>query len=269
MSTTSQMGRGPVAEALSLWQNARAMRRWLLLLLILLAFGLRVYHLDHFGFWQDEGLTPLRSGYSLSQILSNQIILQEAVTQDTHPPFYYIVIHLTRGLFGRSDFAFRYPSVLSAILLVPILYQFGRRLAQSRRTAVQVGLLAALLAAVNPLQVWYAQEARMYSLAVLLSALATYALWRALSAERPQRWIVVYALFAGLAFTTHYTAGILVAAQVPFWLWLLWQRGQRRLILIGLGLGLLLLIPFIPFTVPRLFTGAETNYSYVSPLIML
>jgi 4-amino-4-deoxy-L-arabinose transferase-like glycosyltransferase len=243
---------------------------WLfLLLLILLAFTLRVYQLDSSGFWQDEGLTPLRSGYSVREILSNRIIIQEGVTRDTHPPLYFIIIHFSQALFGRSDFAYRYPSVLFGLLLIPLLFQLGRRV-----DGTTVGFLAALLAAVNPLQIWYAQEARMYTLLALLGAAATYLLWQALTtpslshralAER----LILYLLFAGMAIYTQYTAVFLVGVQLLFWAWLLWQRGQRRLILGTAVAGLLIALPLLPYTVPRLFTGTETSYYYVSPWIML
>jgi uncharacterized membrane protein len=240
------------------------MHRWLLVLIVLLAYGLRVHQLDSSSFWQDEGLTPLRSGYPIAEILSNNITIQEAVTQDTHPPLYFLIVHFSRQLLGESDFSYRYLSVIAGVLLVPVVYQFGRRLVGRR-----VGLLAALLTAVNPLYVWYSQEARMYTLLVLLATLASYALWRALSGKHLVRMFILYVTTAGLAFLTHYTAAILIAFQIPFWLWILWRQGQRRLILMGLIAGILLFIPFIPFTVPRLFAGVETNYFYVSPLIML
>ena len=100
----------------------------LLLALLLLGFWLRVHNLDAFSFWTDEGLTPERSGYPIAQILRNEIVIQGVVTTDTHPPLYYLIIHLTRQLFGLSDFAFRYPSVLFGVLLIPLLYQLARRL---------------------------------------------------------------------------------------------------------------------------------------------
>ena len=43
-----------------------------------------------------------------------------------------------------------------------------------------MGLLVALLAAVNPLQVYYSQEARMYTLLVLLATGMSIVLWCAL-----------------------------------------------------------------------------------------
>jgi 4-amino-4-deoxy-L-arabinose transferase-like glycosyltransferase len=232
--------------------------------LILLAFVLRLVNLDAFSFWTDEGLTPLRSGYPVLEILRNRITIQESISQDTHPPLYYLLIHVTSRLWGETDFAYRYPSLLAGILLVPLLYQFGRRLG-----GVRVGLLAALFTAVNPLQIYYGNEARMYTLLVLLGAAASYVLWRALTGADLRRSLVLYGLLAGLAFYTHYTALFLIAGQSLFWIGLLWQRGYKRLI-IGLGLlALLLVVPVIPYTVPRLFTGAEANYYHVPPTTMI
>jgi hypothetical protein len=232
--------------------------------LLLLAYALRLHNLDAFSFWTDEGLTPLRSGYPVSEILSNRITIQEGVTKDTHPPLYYLVIHVTQQLFGQSDFAYRYPSLLAGVLLVPLLFQFGRRL-----QSTLAGLFAALFTAVSPLQIYYGNEARMYTLFVLLAAGASYVLWRALNGAELRRCLLLYFLLAGLAFYTHYTAVFLIAAQGLFWIWLLWREGYKRLI-IGLGIAsLLLAIPVVPFTVPRFFTGAEADYFYVPPPVML
>jgi len=231
---------------------------------ILLAFALRLHNISAFSFWTDEALTPLRSSYPIAQILRNEIIIQGVVTKDTHPAFYYLVMHGLRPFLGESDFAYRYPALLFSLLLVPLLYQFGRRL-----HGRVLGLVAAVLTAVNPLQIWYADEARMYTLLVLLLAGASYALWRALTGSDLRRQLVIYIILAGLGLYTHYTAVFLIAAQSPFWIWLLWQRGQKKLILAAGLIGLLAAIPLIPLTIPRLFTGTEANYFYVSPGTML
>lgn len=236
----------------------------LMVVLILLAYALRLLNLDAFSFWTDEGLTPLRSGYPLSEILSNRIIIQDGVTKDTHPPLYYLIIHFTQQLFGDSDFAYRYPSLLAGVLLVPLLFQFGRRL-----QSITAGLIAALFTAVSPLQIYYGNEARMYAIFVLLAAGASYVLWRALSGADLRRSMLLYVVLAALALYTHYTAVFLIAVQALFWLWLLWREGYKRLIVILGILALFLAIPVIPFTVPRMLGGAEANYYYVQPTVML
>ncbi|MCP4427480.1 MAG: hypothetical protein GY803_23570 [Chloroflexi bacterium] len=236
----------------------------LLLAVIIVAFGLRLHNLDSFSFWTDEGLTSLRASYSVSEIMSNTITIQKGSGKDTHPPFYYLLVHFSRQVWGRSDFAIRYLSLLAGTLLAPLLYQFGRRLEGD-----WLGVLAACLTAVNPLQIWYGQEARMYAVLVLLAAWMSYALWRMLATNNWRRYWLPYLLLAGLTVYTHYTAVFLIAVQTLFGAWMLWRNGQRRLV--G-GAAVLLFIaasPLIPYTIPRLFSGAEAAYSYISPWVIL
>jgi hypothetical protein len=80
----------------------------------------------------------------------------------------------------------------------------------------RAGLIAAALVAVNPFFVWYSQEARSYSLLVLMAALSLLFLGR-----RAYAW---WAVTAALALLTHYFAAFLI---VPEALWLLWSARER------------------------------------------
>ncbi len=241
----------------------RFIQTLLLLLLITIAYGLRLHHLDSYSFWTDEGLTAWRADYSVPEILSNTITIQEGSGKDTHPPFYYLLIHFSQKAWGDSDFSMRYLSLLAGVLLVPLLYQFGRHL-----SGAAGGMVAAGLTAVNPLQIWYAQEARMYTLVILLAASASYLLWRMLVTNKWRRYLPPYLLFAGLMLYTHYSAVFLIAVQALFVVWLLWRNGQRRLVAGTAVLLTLITLPLIPVTIPRLFTGAESAYNRVPPLVV-
>ncbi len=250
--------------------------------ILLLGFGLRMWNIDAYSFWSDEGLTPLRSGYSVPDILRNVILIQGHVTKDTHPAFFYLVIHFTRQLFGDTDFAFRYPSVLFSMLLMALLYRFGRKLASP-----QLGLIIAFLMAINPLHVWYANEARMYAIYSFLAAAASYMLWRAISITndtkresildlfrqrqlpRFYRYLIGYGVLAGLALYTNYTAVFLIAAQGLIWAWLFWKRGHLRDILVPALLVIVIALPNVGDTIPRLFNGTEANFFFVPPIIMI
>ena len=80
---------------------------------------------------------------------------------------------------GSSETAVRFPSALMSLINVGLLYGLGSRLANQR-----VALLAAALLAVSPLNIWYAQEARMYvfiaGAALLYALLLTWDSWWAL-----------------------------------------------------------------------------------------
>jgi 4-amino-4-deoxy-L-arabinose transferase-like glycosyltransferase len=247
----------------------RTHRLLLLGTLILLAFAIRIHNLDAMSFWHDEGLTPLRSTYSFAKILRNEIDIQGWVTRDTHPPLYYLIANVGERLLGGSDFAWRYVPLLFGVLLVPVVYQIGRKMHNDA-----VGILAALFAAINPLQVWYAQEARMYTLVVLLMALASYVLWQALQTRDDKRslvkWLVAYVLLAGAAFWTHYTAAFLILAQGLFWLWILWQAGLKKWIVGGAILAAIVSLPLLSVVGQRLFsTAPETGYTQVPPSVIV
>ncbi|VAW38836.1 hypothetical protein MNBD_CHLOROFLEXI01-2613, partial [hydrothermal vent metagenome] len=247
--------------------------RWVIMLLVLLAFGLRLYNAEMFSFWTDEGLTPLRSGYTVPDILSNRIIIQEGITNDTNPPFFFLILHFSRLLLGETDFAFRYPSLLAGVLLLPLLAMLGKRM-RGKWLGVAVGLLTA----VNPLQIWYANEARMYTVAIWLVTAASYVLWRLISQASHDkklptsfimRHLLLYLLLAGLAFYTHYTAALLFMGQGLFWILILWRQGYRRLLVGTAVLATLIALPLVPYTVPRLFTAPEASFYAVSPWIVL
>lgn len=253
--------------------SSNSLIRWMIVLSVLLAFGLRLHNAEMFSFWTDEGLTPLRAGYTVAGILSNHVTIQEGVTNDTHPPFFFLIIHFSRQLFGETDFAYRFPALLAGVLLVPLLAQVGRRMRDA-----WLGLVVAGLTAVNPLQIWYANEARMYTLAVLLVTAASYILWRLiarvnkggqLSSQTIIRHLVLYLLLGGLAVYTLYTAALLILGQGVFWLLILWRQGHKRLLLGTIVVALAIATPLIPYTIPRLFSGYEANFYYVSPWIML
>jgi hypothetical protein len=82
--------------------------------------------------------------------------------------------------------------------------------------------------AVNPLFVWYSQEARVYALFVLTAALAILCFLRALREPTPGR-LTAFAVSGALALLTHYFAVFLLA---PMCLWLvLGHRAHRRVTL--------------------------------------
>lgn len=85
---------------------------------------------------------------------------------------YPIVLWPLIRIFGSSEALLRVPAVLAGTASVPALWWAARRLGY--RDAVALG--AAGLLAVNPMAVWYSQEARPYALVVLAACLAFGAL---------------------------------------------------------------------------------------------
>lgn len=137
---------------------------------------------------------------------------------ESNPPLFYVLEWGWTRLFGDGEAGLRSLSALAGLLTVPVAYAVGRRVAGAR-----AGLATAALVAVNPLLVWFSQEARSYALATLLSAVA---LWLFLTArEDPRgRLLAGWAVAAALALATHYFTAFVLLPQA---LWLL-RRHPRR-----------------------------------------
>ncbi len=160
---------------MSRWLSLSRHGTWLLLAVILmLAGGLRLYRVDAQSFWNDEGNAARLAERSLSLIV-------EGARGDIHPPGYYLALHYWRALFGQSEAALRGLSALCSVALVGFAFLLGRRLFEDE----VVGLVAATLVALNPFQVYYAQEARMYAMLALWALASTWGLVAWWHAPRP------------------------------------------------------------------------------------
>jgi 4-amino-4-deoxy-L-arabinose transferase-like glycosyltransferase len=130
---------------------------------------------------------------------------------------YYFLLHYWLHL-GGSEFFVRALSVLFAIASVPVIYLLGRRLYDSR-----VGLTAAALLGANAYHVQYAQDARSYSLTVLLCLLSSLYFLKSLT-EPSGRNRVAYVVLSALAVYAQFFSLLLVISQ---WLSLkVLDRGQ-------------------------------------------
>lgn len=236
-------------------KNKFVSAQWILPVLILfLAFALRLYHLGDKGLWGDE----------IAQARWALFPLDKMWERFRDPPDY--ILHFLFGQFalqfGSDAFWIRFPSFVTSLLTVPATYAVARRAG-----SLPVALLAMLLMALSPFQIWYAQDARMYASLVCFAVLSLYFFLRLV--DKPQ-WRAAFglALANAAAIYTHLfgvfplmiefvaLGGIAAAA--------LW-RGRKKtapislreriprsygLIVGGIALAGLLALPLVPGTLP-------------------
>jgi 4-amino-4-deoxy-L-arabinose transferase-like glycosyltransferase len=146
-----------------------------------------------------------------------------------------------------------------------MLFVAGRAL-YDRRT----GLIAAVFGAVSPVLVWYSDEARMYSLLVLLAVIAIWAHFQALETNKARYWII-YPLAAAAMVWTHYFAVFPVGVLQLALLVGLWRRhGQRRwtraLAFVATTAVIAgLLAPLVPFAADQFVTNEEAGKGLDQP----
>lgn len=197
------------------------MARWALVAVVAVGGLLRFSTLDLQELWLDEAVTV-----ALLDLPVDEMLETAGYTEST-PPVYYLVARIWAVLLGPGDVALRALSALAGTLTVGVAYLVGAKFVSAR-----AGLITAALTAVSPALVWYSQEARSYSLVVLLSALTLLFLARAIQADQDGRAPVWWAVCAGLAVLTHYFAAFLVAGEAV-WLVALHRPRHRALLAAG------------------------------------
>lgn len=206
---------------------------WPLAALVVLAAALRLSTLDLQSFWYDEAFTPVHVLHP-----SLWATLRSVAHTENTPPLWYVLAWADSRAFGTGEIALRWPSALAGIATVPVAWAIGREMTGRRATAIA----AAAFVAVNPLFVWYSQEARAYALFVLLAAVAMLCFLRALREPTTGR-MAMFALSSSLALLSHYFAVFLL---VPMVLWLMWDRTRRRAALPAIGVLALVGMALLP-----------------------
>lgn len=199
-----------------------------LLMVLVVAAGVRLYGLGEPDFWLDElhslanssarriefetpthgtilefsaGATELTPDSTWSSVL-------RGMRNDSHPPTYFLLLQSWRRLVGDGEFDVRLLAAIFSILsLVPIAWTL-----RAFRLPWQ-GLAVAAFLAVAFTHVRYGQDNRPYSLAMLLLGVSfwtfarMYVGWDRLDRRRRWTWATAYGLACYLSVMTHYFAG--------------------------------------------------------------
>lgn len=175
--------------------------------LVALGVVIRMTTLSYHSLWLDEAFSVLSvQAHAAAEIWSPGI-------DPIHPPLFYLILQRSLALVGVSEFGARLPSALASVANIGLIWWLGQRVFPHRG----VGAIAAALLAVAPIDLWYAQEARMYALVTMAGlvfalGLVIEAWWSVL--------LVVIGLAAGLYLDhTMWPLAILVASLgVTRWL---------------------------------------------------
>lgn len=217
-------------------------RRLVLIVLILTAFAWRIWRLDFQSLWRDEVDAIYFAVRNLNETLSM------FVQAGQNGPLYFLGLRPWFAIVGTSEYALRFPSVAAGTLSVPLVWQVGRRLlptaAGTRGTFwLSTALLGTVFFVINPYQVWYGQEGKMYATVTCLALLASWLWLRGIDEGGWQTWLA-YLAVVSVAMYVH----LLMVLLIPFhlvWFVLAWpaSRAHWR----GYGLAVAgLTLPYLP-----------------------
>jgi len=185
-----------------------------LVFVLLLGLLLRVPLLSE-SFWLDEATSGL-----LVRNYEFAGIWQQFLPNDFHPPLYYFLLEAWSRIFGTSEIALRNLSLVFAIATIYLTYLIAKKLFTK-----QIGVLAALFLAINPLHIYYSTEARMYSLAAFLVTLTVYFFIKLLIKKANNLTWVAFGLYLSLIFLTDYIAIFILPV---FWIYAFLKQGKIK-----------------------------------------
>jgi len=224
-------------------------------LILILGFILRLLLLGNQSIWLDEAFSIYHSQKPAYEILA---------LDDPSPPLYHLILHNWTGIFGISEFSVRFPSLIFGVISIYLIYLLGRRMHKEK-----AGLFAALILAVSPINVFYSQEARAYSLLFMLSLASMY-----FYMKKKNKW---YVLFSTLMIYTHIFGFLILIVQG---IHAIWRKDIKRIAIPFISV-LVLFTPWflrlpsiiaeghttwIPF--PKPYFIAIMGYNLVSGLII-
>jgi len=202
--------------------------------ILILGLVLRLVSLNQ-SFWLDEATTS----YVASQLSFREIILKFS-PGDFHPPLYYLLLKVWSDIFGSSEIALRFPSIIFGLLTIYFVYLLGKKLFTNK-----VGLIAAVLLATSGLHIYYSQEARMYSLVTLLISYLVYLFLK-------KKWLIfsIILMFVGL---TDYPALLIIPV-----FWILAKKDWKKLLASHIPLVVSFLF-WLPIFIKQLSVGLSVN----------
>jgi mannosyltransferase len=172
-----------------------------LTLLTLVGACFRFFHLGTKSLWLDEGATV-----TLARMAWPQFVHVWWYGEASFQGAFFLMMRGWLHL-GQSEVWVRLPAAIFGIASIPLIYLVARKL-----VGVGPALASAAILAFSPTHVYYSQEARSYTLTILLVLVSSWFFVRAVEQNRERDW-ALWTVFGVLAVYSHYFASLVLVAQ--------------------------------------------------------
>lgn len=207
--------------------------------------GLKLICIGCSPLWYDEII-------SVKDTLLDFGHIKHEAEWDKNPPFYHYLLWVWSYFFGISESAVRSMSAFFSALSAVVLFFLLKKLRNER-----IAWLGTLIFTAHPFLMFYAQEARCYSVLLFLAFCNSAVLLNYF--VKPKLAIaLILGLLNFLLFYTHYLAGLIICVQTVFLFWsfrkrIVWAVGPLLLMII------LVLIRFTPGQYRVLFFSGKMS----------
>lgn len=192
------------------------------------------------SFWRDESFSYLVARQNIFDLISS-------TAKDFNPPLYYLILKMWMFIFGTSEIALR---SLSFVFFMGTLYILYLIMTEIIHLSGKKSVLYLLLFIYNPILIYYAFEARMYSMLAFFATLSFYAYYR--------RKMTLHAIATTLGIYTHYFMFFVLLVQGLHAL--LYERTKPHFIYLlkRLSLPVVFFIPWVLVLISQKRTFADS-----------
>lgn len=205
----------------------------LLIVILILALALRLYHLNDKAYGTDEN----------HSINNGKAIFEKGISgvyDFGNPPLFYIFTGLILYLFN-SILILKLIMVLIGIATIVLAYILASKIFNEK-----IGLITSLLLAVNPMHVLLSQHIRVYILLMLVYLISIWALYNFMI-KNDKKYLVLIIVSYTIAFYLHYFSAIFIIAEIITFLLIQKNKKLIKQYIIGLiivGLLCSILLPY-------------------------
>lgn len=153
------------------------------------------------SFWRDEAFSYFMAKKSIVEIFF-------LTAKDFNPPLYYFILHFWMKVFGGSEIALRSLSIIFFWATIYVAFLFLNDIFKMKQKKAFFYLLFFII---NPFLLYYAFEARMYSMLAFFATLSFYYFFK--------KNYKLYTFFTIFGLFTHYFMIFVIAGQWLF-LWI-------------------------------------------------
>ena len=216
----------------------------------LLSFGIILFG-SRFSFAGKS--IRLDEAQSLWQTNLSYGALLDVVAEDVHVPLYHVVLRTWRLVLGPDIQTARQLSLVFLLMAVPVFYLVARKL-----LTTGWALFAVVVFSSSPFLQWYGNEARMYTMLVLVTLISQYFFLRIVRGEKTTTAWIGYAAAAVVGAYVHYFFLFVLVTQGLFLLGL-WRRAPRGSVLRMAAVAVLVAAALTPWLAHFVSSGAASG----------
>ena len=239
-----------------------------LILILVLGTLLRLNGLGDESFWLDESYTAEYRKFSIPEIIkgsyADSTLLPQYFGKGAGTvPAYYLITNTWIKLVGISEFKLRFISAAFGIISIYLIFILGKLMFNNK-----IGLIAAFLMSINHQQIYFSQEARMYSMLIALTLLSVITLIQSLKTNKPIYWIG-FIITNTILLYTHYFSFFILFFEFLFIFTFIkkYIKNFKQIFISGLTI-FILYIPWIPALINQVTLGSPTGRFAGSPTII-